>query len=217
MFLGHFALGFAAKKIEPGVSLATSLAAAQLADVVWPVFVLTGVERVAVAPGDTAVTPLRFESYPYSHSLLTLVFWGLAFGALHFAARGRPRAAAVLGLLVVSHWFIDVASHRPDMPLSPWNSTLLGLGLWYSVAATVIVEAALFAAGVALYLAATSARDAVGRYGLAAFVAFLAVIYAANLLGPPPPSVAAVGWAGLIGAAWLLVWAAWVDRHRAPR
>jgi hypothetical protein len=217
MFLGHFALGFAAKKIEPGVSLATSMAAAQLADVVWPVFVLTGVERVAIAPGDTAVTPLRFESYPYSHSLLTLVLWGVVFASLHFLARRRPRAAVVLGLLVVSHWFLDYASHRPDMPISPWNATLFGLGLWYSVAATVLVEALLFAGGVALYLAATTARDAVGRFGLAALVAFLAVIYAANLFGPPPPSVAAVGWAGLIGAALLLVWAAWVDRHRAPR
>jgi hypothetical protein len=217
MFLGHFALGLAAKKIEPGVSLATTLTAAQLADVVWPALVLTGVERVAVAPGDTAVTPLRFESYPYSHSLLTLALWGLAFGALHLAARRRPRAAVVLGLLVVSHWVLDVASHRPDMPLSPWNSTLLGLGLWRSVRATMVVEAALFVGGVTLYLAATSARDAVGRFGFGAFVAFLVVIYVANLFGPPPPSPAAVAWAGPLGAALLLVWAAWVDRHRAPR
>ena len=217
MFLGHFALGLAAKKIEPGVSLATTLTAAQLADVVWPVFVLAGIERVAVAPGDTAVTPLRFESYPWSHSLVALALWGLAFGALHFAARRRPRAAVVLGLLVLSHWVLDVASHRPDMPLSPWNPTLLGLGLWHSRPATMIVEAALFASGVALYLAATRARDAVGRVGFAAFVLFLGVIYVANLFGPPPPSPAAVAWAGILGAAILLVWAAWVDRHRSPR
>jgi hypothetical protein len=217
MFLGHFALGFAAKKIEPSVSLATAIGAAQLADLVWPVFLLSGLERVAIAPGDTPVTPLRFESYPYSHSLVALILWGLAFGALHFAVWRKPRAAVLLGLLVVSHWVLDVASHRPDMPLLPWGETRLGLGLWYSVPATLVVEAALFAGGVAVYLSATRARDAVGRFALAGFVAFLGLVYVGNLFGPPPPSVVAVAWAGLLGAGLLLAWAAWVDRHRLPR
>lgn len=217
MFIGHFAVAFAAKKIEPEVSLGTTFAAAQLADVVWPVFVLTGIERVAIAPGDTAVTPLRFESYPYTHSLVAAVLWGAAFGGLHYLSRRRPRAALVLGLLVVSHWVLDVASHRPDMPVTPWGPLRLGLGLWDSVPATVLVEGALFAAGVWLYASATRARDRVGLYGFAALVAFLVALYAGNLLGPPPPSPAAIGWAGILGAAILLVWAAWIDRHRRAR
>ena len=217
MFVGHFGLAFAAKKLEPRVSLATTFAAAQLADVVWPVFVLAGIERVAIAPGDTAVTPLRFESYPYTHSLVAAVVWALAFGGSHYAVRRRPRAALVLGLLVVSHWLLDVASHRPDMPVSPWGPLRLGLGLWYSVSATVVVEGVIFLAGVALCVSATRGRDRTGRYGFAALVTLLAVLYAGNLLGPPPPSPAAVAWAGLLGAAILVAWAAWVDRHREPR
>ena len=98
MFIGHFAVAFAAKKIEPRVSLGTTFAAAQLADVVWPVFVLAGIERVTIAPGDTAVTPLRFESYPCTHSLVAAVLWGAAFGGLHYlSAQTTTRGAAFSG------------------------------------------------------------------------------------------------------------------------
>jgi hypothetical protein len=217
MFIGHFALGFALKKVEPGVSLATAFLAAQLADTVWPVLVLAGVERVAIAPGDTAVAPLRFDSYPWSHSLLTLTILGGLFAGVHFAVRRRARAALLLGLLVVSHWFLDFVSHRPDMPLSPWTSLKLGLGLWSSVPATVLVEGALFATGVALAVQATRPRDAIGRWGFVAFVAFLVFAYVGNLLGPPPPSVQAIGWFSLIAPALLLPTIAWIDSHREPR
>src|SRR5688572_21415975 len=189
MFVGHFALGFALKRIEPRVSLATAFLAAQLADTIWPVLVLTGVERVAIAPGDTAVTPLRFDSYPWSHSLLTLAAFGGIFAGVHYAFHRRARAAALLGLLVISHWVLDFLSHRPDMPLTPWTQQKVGLGLWNSVIATVAVEGALFAGSVALALRATQPRDAIGRWGFYGFVAFLALVYVSNLFGPPPPSI----------------------------
>ena len=217
MFIGHFALGFAAKKVDPGPSLGTYFLAAQLADTLWPVLLLAGVERVTIAPGDTPFTPLRFDSYPVSHGLLTLALWGAALGGLHWARKRQARAALLLGLLVLSHWVLDYATHRPDMPLLPWSSRVVGLGLWYSVPATLAVEVAMFAAGVWLYLGSTRARDRVGRHGTAALVGFLVIIYFANVFGPPPPSVAAIAWAGLLGAAVILGWAVWVDRHRRER
>jgi hypothetical protein len=64
MFIGHFALGFAAKRATPRLSLAVLFAAAQLADIIWPVLVATGIEQVRIAPGTTALTPLDFVSYP---------------------------------------------------------------------------------------------------------------------------------------------------------
>jgi hypothetical protein len=216
MFIGHFALGLASKKVEPGVSLATSFLAAQLADTLWPVLILTGVERVTIAPGDTVVTPLRFDSYPWSHSLLMLVVWGALFACIHFAARRRPRAALLLWGLVVSHWVLDFASHRADMPLTPWTSLKLGLGLWNSLPATLVVEGLLFVAGVRMALAATRPRDGVGRWGLFGFLAFLVVAYIAALAGPPPPTVAALGWTSLVIPLILLPFIAWVDRHREP-
>jgi len=213
MFIGHFALAFAAKRVEPRPSLGTYMAAAQLPDVIWPYLLLAGVEHVAIAPGDTAFTPLRFDSYPISHSLLTVMAWGALMGGLHWWRKRSLRAAVTIALLVVSHWVLDFATHRPDMPLTPWSPVRLGLGLWNSVLGTLVVESAMFAGGVWLYLSHTRARDGVGRYGLAALIALLVVIYLGAAFGPPPPSAEAVAVSTAPGVL-LALWAAWVDRHR---
>ena len=131
MFLGHVAVGMAAKRAAPRVSLTVLILAAQLADVIWPVLVGLGVEQVAIEPGNTRVTPLNFISYPYSHSLLTLTLWAIAFAYVFGFSRGR-RAIPVLGVLVVSHWLLDVVTHRPDMPVLPQSALKLGFGLWNS-------------------------------------------------------------------------------------
>jgi membrane-bound metal-dependent hydrolase YbcI (DUF457 family) len=214
MFIGHFALGFAAKKVAPTVSLGTLFIAAQLADLVWPVLVLLDIEKVEVSPGITAFTPLDFIHYPYSHSLVGLLGWAIAFAAAYAVARREPiHAALIIAALVLSHWLLDFLTHRPDMPLSLGESQRVGLGLWNSVPATVVVEGLLFVAGVALYMRTTQAIDSVGRWALWSLVAFLVVIYIANIFGPPPPSGAAVAWTAL--AMWLLVaWGYWIDAHR---
>src|SRR5262245_14673611 len=116
MFLGHVALGMAAKRHVPLVSLTVLVLAAQLADVIWPVLVGLGVEQVLIEPGNTRVTPLNFVSYPYSHSLLTLALWSIVFAPIFGLSRGR-RAMPILAALVVSHWVLDVITHRPDMPI----------------------------------------------------------------------------------------------------
>lgn len=217
MFLGHFAIGFGAKRAVPEVSLGTLFLACQLADLVWPVLVLAGIETFEVHPGITAVTPLDFTSYPYSHSLVALALWAALLAAAYNALRhARWPVTGVLALVALSHWLLDVVSHRPDMPVTLHGDARLGLGLWNSMAATVLVEVTLFAIGVVLYARATQPRDRTGRIAFAALVAFLAIVYVANLLGPPPPSVSAVAWSAM--AMWLLVaWGYWVDRHRAPR
>ena len=215
MFIGHFATAYAAKRIAPRTSLGTLFAAAQLPDLVWPWLVLAGAERATIAPGDTAFTPLRFDSYPISHSLLTVVAWGAAFGALHFWRRRRLLDALVLAALAVGHWFLDFVSHRPDMPLWP-GGPRLGLGLWNSVPATIVVELLMLASGLWLALSATRARDRLGRWGFVSLAALLLLLYAANVTSPPPPSMEAVGWAGAIGGLVFWALAAWVDRHREP-
>ena len=119
MFVGHLALGLAAKRVSPRVSLAVLFSAAQLADILWPVFIAIGVEQVRIAPGITAFTPLDFVSYPYSHSLVFLIGWGVAFGVLYRRLTGDRVALAVIAALVVSHWVLDFVTHRPDMPIYP--------------------------------------------------------------------------------------------------
>lgn len=213
LFIGHFALGFAARRALPRVSLGTAFFAAQFVDLLWPTLLLLGVETVRIAPGATVVTPLVFEHYPVTHSLLAVLLWAAAFAAVHWTWRRNARAALVLGVLVLSHWVLDALVHIPDLPLVPGGDARVGLGLWQSRAATLLVEVPLFIAGVWLYTRGTRPLDAAGRWGLVGLVALLAVIQAANVFGPPPPDVNALAWAG--HAQWLLVlWAWWVDRHR---
>lgn len=213
MFLGHFAVGFAAKRVAPRTSLGLLVGASLLLDLIWPLLLLAGVERARVDPGNTVVTPLAFEHYPLTHSLAAVVGWSALAAALVWA-RSR-RAAVVVGLLVASHWVLDWVTHRPDLPLFPGGPEV-GLGLWGSLPGTLLVEGALFGFGVLAYTSASTPRDGVGRWGWGGLVAFLALIYGANVFGPPPPSIGAVAWAGL--ALWLLPpWCAWVDRHRRGR
>jgi hypothetical protein len=213
MFLGHVAVGLAAKRAVPRVSLTVLILAAQFADVIWPILVGLGIEQVAIEPGNTLVTPLHFISYPYSHSLLTMSLWAIAFAFVFGQSRGR-RAVPIIAALVVSHWLLDVITHRPDMPIFPGSGPKVGLGLWNSVAATMVVEFTMYAAGLWIYMTSTRARDRVGSWGFGVLAAFLVVVYLVNVFGPPPPSVTAIWIGASVGAAVMTLWAWWVDRHR---
>jgi hypothetical protein len=211
MFVGHLSLALAAKRRAPAVNLAWYMAGVAALDLVWPLFLLAGVEHVSVAPGATAFTPLVFDSYPWSHSLVMALVWG---GVLALLARGRT-AVPVTGLLVglvVSHWALDFASHAPDMPLWPGASPRLGLGLWYSIPATYLVEGAMWAAGIWMYLRVPARRPLSARIAFWSFVALCTVMWASGPWGPPPPSAAVLGWFALVG--WVLVpWTAIADRQ----
>lgn len=214
MFIGHIAVAYAAKKATPKTSLGTLLFATQLPDLIWPVFLLLGIEHAAIEPGSTVVTPLAFTDYPLSHSLLADVGWGLVLAGVYMLWKRNIWGAFCLWACIFSHWILDVISHRPDMPLYPGSHTLLGLGLWNSRVGTVTVEAGIFVAGVAIYLAATRARDRTGIWSFWLLNILLAIIYFGNLFGPPPPNITAVAYAGLIGGWIIVIWGAWIDRHR---
>jgi hypothetical protein len=218
MFIGHFGVGFGAKSVVPAVSLGTLFLAAQFIDLLWPTLLLLGVEKVRIVPGTTVVTPLLFEYYPFSHSLLAVLGWAGLVAGIHFLLRRNRAAALTLGALVVSHWLLDAVVHRPDLPLFPGSATVVGLNAWSSLPVTLAIEGLLFALGVWLYSRATSPADAVGRWGFRGLVVVLVGIYAGNLLGPPPPSSDAIAWVGQM--QWLLVlWGYWLDKHRhaSPR
>ncbi len=178
---------------------------------------MLGVETVEIDPGNTVMTPLNFVSYPYSHSLLMLLVWSVLFALAYRTVRGWNRAAIVtVAVLVVSHFVLDLVTHRPDLPITPTGSRRIGLGLWNYPAAALTLEIALFLIGTTLYLSVTRARDAIGRIGLWALIVVLVALYFSALYGPPPPSPAAIAAAGQL--LWVFVlWAYWVDRHRRLR
>jgi hypothetical protein len=64
MFIGHLAVALGAKSLAPRVPLAWLVGAAFGLDLLWPVFLQLGFEHVRIDPGNTAFTPLDFESYP---------------------------------------------------------------------------------------------------------------------------------------------------------
>ena len=214
MFIGHYAVALGAKRIAPDVSLGVMFIACQLADLIWPNLVLLGIESFEVDPGNTVITPLNFTHYPYSHSLVGLAIWSIFLGSIYLLFKGNKfRSAFIIALMVISHWLLDVVTHRADMPLSFSENLLLGLGLWDLPAVVIPLELAIFGFGLWLYTRQTRARDKIGKYGFWSMITFLVIVYLGNIFGPPPPSVMAVAWSAQ--ALWIVViWAWWVDKHR---
>ncbi len=213
MFVGHIAIAYAAKRARPEVSLGWYYAAVSALDLLWPIFLLAGVEQVDLTTPGTAFTPITFTSYPWSHSLLMALVWAIALGGLARRRGVSADAAKLVGALVLSHWFLDLFTHAPDLPLWPGDSPKFGLALWNHIASTYVVEGTLWLVGLGIYL---SVRRPLGVKGWAAFLSFVLVstaIWAPGPFAPPPASVVAVGTMALIGGWLSILWAAWGDRH----
>lgn len=213
MFIGHFAVGMGAKSIAQKTSLGTLFLAAQFIDLLWPIFLLLGLESVEIENGITVVTPLNFISYPISHSLLMVLGWGLLFAIIYHGIQKYTTGALIVGILVISHWFLDLLVHRPDLPLYPGDSPLLGLGVWNSIVGTILLEGILFIIGIIIYLNTTEAKNKRGLYGFWGLICFLLLINISNLMSPPPPDVNIIAWVGNL--QWLIIiWAYWIDKNR---
>jgi hypothetical protein len=215
MFVGHIALAYAAKRVRPEVSLGWYYAAVAALDLIWPVLLLLGVETVDLSKRGTIFTQLTFTSYPWSHSLVMAVLWGVVLAGLSRGFGVSSKAAPLLVALVVSHWLLDFVTHAPDMPIWPGGDNY-GLGLWDHVKATYAIEGAMWIAGIGIYL---TVRRPVGWQGWLAFISFVVVstlLWAPGPFTPPPPSVTVLGVMALIGGWISIPWIAWGDRHTRP-
>lgn len=213
MFLGHFAVAFAAKKVNSQPSLGTYFFAAQFLDLLWPTLLLFKLEKVKINTVDKNQLPLIFTSYPISHSLLMVLIWGIIVWLIYKLVSNDARAALVVAFCVVSHWILDLIVHVPDLPLYPGNSPLVGLGLWKYMSIELILESLMFVIAAYIYAKATRARNKAGLISFWTLLIFLFAIQVANAFGPPPPSINAVAWAGQL--QWLFVfWAYYTDKNR---
>ena len=213
MYLGHYAVALAAKRASPNTSLGTLIAASQLIDIIWPLLVLAGLEKVAVDPGNTVVTPLHFVQYPFTHSLLSVFIWASVFASLYWMISGNRTGTLTVWLAVLSHWVLDFFTHAPDLPLYPGSEKMVGLGLWNSLSGTLALELGIFLLGMILYLRTSRPANRTGTYTFALLMVFLLVTYVINVLGPPPPNYRMVAYSALL--LWLLVpWGYWIDRNR---
>ena len=213
MFIGHYAAALSGKSIDKQPSLGIMFMAAQWLDLVWPVLVLCGVEKFTIEPGNTMLTPLNFVSYPWSHSMLMAIAWGILFAIVYYAFTKNKKGSILLAVLVFSHWIFDWLTHRPDLQLTPFSETRTGLGLWNYKWIETAIETILFFAGTLLYTKFTKAKNKTGNWSLWAFLLFLVVIHFMNIFGPPPPNAEMVSWMAL--SQWLFVaWGYWIDRNR---
>lgn len=215
MFLGHFGAGLAAKAIDQKPSLGTYFMAAQFIDLIWPVFLIFGIERVSIDPGNTVVTPLNFIYYPFTHSLAGVLFWALTFSLVYYLIKHRKKAAILMAVLVFSHWVLDLLVHKPDLPIIGGSGPKLGIGAWNSLILTLVLEFSILGIGTYLYIKTTRNSTRKGLILLLSLVIFLIFVYTMNIFGPPPPDADAIGYIGL--SQWLLVaWGYWIDKNREP-
>jgi hypothetical protein len=216
MFIGHFAVAFGVKKPAPEIKLGTLFFAAQFLDFLWPLLLITGIEHVRIVPEKLPFLRLDLYDYPISHSLFTSLIWSVLIGIVYYLLRKNKRNAFIVGCTVFSHWILDFISHAPDLPLAPGSSTFVGLGLWNSTLATIMVESALFFLGIFLYLRTTKAKNKTGVFALWALIIFLAISYSASIMSPPPADAGPIGFMAL--SMWLFIpWGYWIDRNRETR
>jgi membrane-bound metal-dependent hydrolase YbcI (DUF457 family) len=213
MFVGHIAVGFLGKRVAPRLSVAFLVFCTAFLDVLWPLFILVGLEHARIVPGITPASPLDLYDYPWSHSLVMSGVWSLLM-ATPWLARRRWRESLVVAACVFSHVVLDVVSHRPDVPLYPGSTTKIGLGLWNSRAGTVAVEGGLWVAALIVYARAFRPTSGWGRWGLWALATLLTLAWLGGVYGPPPPDIRTVAWSALPAILVFTGWLWTVERRR---
>jgi hypothetical protein len=221
MFIGHYGIALAAKRVDKNISLGLLFFATQFADILFFLLVLLGIEKMSFAPGITKVSPLDFTYYPYSHGLAASFFWAGLFFAVFKIAPSKPdsnknRVALTMGATVFSHFLLDAIVHRADLPLLGGDSYKIGLGLWNYVLASSLIELLIFLSGLWVYFKSTKGATFIGKYGMIIFSAFVTIIWMASLLTPTPSDFKIRGFAifGLVFQLLVIVIVSWLDRRR---
>ena len=209
MLVGHFAIAFVSKSIEPRISLGTFVLAAMTPDILWPIFSIAGIEYTANQSSDVTA-PLDIS---YSHSLLMVAVWAALFALSYLVFRRYSRGAWILFAAVLSHWVLDSISHRHS--LLPGSHAYVGLSLWNSLPATLVVEGGFWSVAMIVYLRSTRANGLSGNYGFWPVVVVLTFIWTTNIKSGPPPPNAVIG--SLIFFSLLVAWAYWMNRARSNK
>jgi membrane-bound metal-dependent hydrolase YbcI (DUF457 family) len=214
MLVGHFAIGLAAKRIEPAVSVGTLVLASMMADLLWCIFMIVGIEHVQFKPGIGAANYFVASNIVMSHSLLMDALWAGLLATAYFLRRRSLRGASVIFAAALSHWLLDWISHRPDMPLAPGVHRYFGLALWSSIPGALIVEGGFWLLAVIVYARSTHVKKRTAVYAYWSVVAVLTLAWYNNLAGPPPPNPKAAPVASLLFFSLAVAWAYWMNQLR---
>jgi len=212
MFVGHLAAGLTGKWIAPKISLGTWTLAVLLADLIVFPLLITGIEQFHAEPG--VEVNRMIGDIPYSHSLLMDMVWATIFAAVYFLRRRYARGAWLLFAAVLSHWVLDVVSHRPDMQFAPGTRTVLGLGLWNSIPATLVIEGGFWILAILIYVRATRPKKRAGTYAFWMGVVLLTLAWYGNIISGMDPNPVRAGISGLIFFSLMVAWAYWINPLR---
>ncbi|MCJ7824481.1 MAG: hypothetical protein MUP44_06230 [Anaerolineales bacterium] len=196
MYLGHFAVGLAAKPVVPKVSLGILLVATQVIDILYAIFVLVGVGH----PGGAS---------PWDHGLVMSLIWSATAFVISFLFYRDIRSGILIGLLVLSHWVCDFISWDHVLPLAFSDSPRVGLGLYNSVPVMLAGDFGLFGGALTLYLFRTKANDRTGKWAPWFLVAYLIALIPTSLL--PGKLVIIMA----LGMTLVVPFGMWIDRHRS--
>lgn len=214
MFIGHYApaiLGASTGKIK----LWQAFVGAQLVDYAWAVLNLSGVEKTRITEGFTQASALDLYHMPFTHSLGMSVIWAVC-AALVFGLIFRKQAKAgalIFGLVVLSHWFMDLIVHVPDLPL--WfNTQKFGFGLWNNRILSITLEIGIFALAMFVYLKNTQAKGRAGQIWPIIFIGLLTAMQILGNYGPAPKSITELGISALFIYTLFALMAWGVDKTR---
>jgi hypothetical protein len=210
VFVGHYGVSYAIKRVSPRTSLGTLFLSVQVLDVLFSILVLLGVEKLRIVPGFTQYNPYDLYYMPFSHSLAGAMAWSVVAGGVVWAAGARA-GAPWIGAAVFSHFLLDVPMHTPDMPLLGNDSLKIGLGLWHHRNLSLAAELVALCAG---YWIWRTAAPATARRRMDVFVAFLVALTVATPFFPPPADGTAFAYQALAGYVVLAAVAGWLDGRR---
>jgi hypothetical protein len=217
MLVAHYAVGLIAKRAEPRINLGTLVLAAMIADFAWCVFMIVGLENVQFKSGMGAGNYFYPTNIVMSHSLVMDAVWATLLASAYLLWWRYPRGASVIFLVVLSHWLLDFVSHRPDMPIAPGMHRYVGLGLWSSIPATLLVEGGFWCLGILLYVRATRSKSLTGTLVFWSGVILLTLVWFSNIAGPPPQNPKTAPFASFIVFSLAVAWAYRVNQVRAAR
>lgn len=209
MFIGHYAVGFAAKRFAPRTSLGILVLAANFLDIMRSAAIVLGIENTHVYTNGS-LPELYHQTI--SHSLVIAIVSSALFGGIHWWKWRELTSAFVVGGAVLSHWLLDFLTYPSILPLYPGSSTNVGLGLLVSVKSGLIVEGLLLVIGVFFYLRSTNPKTNVGRFGFATFILLIVSAYVAGIMQIEFNERVFAGF--VVFTLLIPVWAQWFDEHR---
>jgi len=211
MFIGHYSVAYAAKAVAPKAPLAAYFLAVQALDVLFSIFVLSGIEHMEIVHKYTSYNPYRLYDMPITHSLVGSLGWAVAVAIVAMLVRLPRRESLVLGLAVFSHFLLDLPVHTPDLSIAGNDTAKLGLGLWNNVPLVIALELLLLVGGWVLFSRSKRSDATFPKQRNRIFLGVLALLTIVTPFMPDPASPAVFAVQALLlycVLAWASAWSA---------